>query len=822
MIRLALSSLRQHRGAYLGTFLAALLAVTLLAGGGLLLFSVLTAEPPADRFAATAAVVSGQREISVEVTTGQNGAKTKTKVKTERLTGAGTLPGDLPARLRTVPGVTAAVADYAFPIVVAGPAGRVLRGADDAPVVGHGWSSAALTPYRLREGRAPRPGEAVLDADLAVRGELRVGIDLTVTTRTGVRTVRVSGIAAPAGRDGLPAQGALFLADDEVAAVSGLAGPTAVGVMARPGVNLAAIRDLTGDAPVLTADRVRADLPGALPDYIGPISIFGFVIGITAFAGVFVLTGTVTLSVRHRLRELALLRTIGATPRRLRTLLGVESVLLAFVAALPAIPLGVLFARVVAARFQHLGMVPAQFTVPINVPVLLLAVPAAMLVTFVAARIAGRQAVRIAPTQAIAEAAAAPTGGLVVRTIVALIATAGAVAVLAFVPLDGPFGMGMTFISSALLLCTIAALGPLLVRGLLGVIGRPFGLAGLLSRAQSRRVAAVAMPLALMFTVNATMLLNSTLLEQLAAREQTARTAAATWQVTAAGGMPLDTAQRLAALPGVTGAAATLPTRVIAVQGGKPEDHAAQGLLTAGAESALDLSLTGRLDGDSFAASGYLMRQYGWRIGETVPLWLADGHRVELRLAAGFARNRGFGELVVPAGLVAAHDPRGLVNAVALRGEVADTIHRDWPGLRVARTGAAAPAGDASEQQGAFELMVAISLGFTAVAVVNTFAIATVARRQEFADLRLAGATSGQVHRLAAREAVLTVAVGLLLGAVTTGTVVGTFSTAQDGVFRLVVASGTYLGLAGTVALLGLLAGTVPARLMVRNRSTIR
>ena len=46
-----------------------------------------------------------------------------------------------------------------------------------------------------------------------------------------------------------------------------------------------------------------------------------------------------------------------------------------------------------------------------------------------------------------------------------------------------------------------------------------------------------------------------------------------------------------------------------------------------------------------------------------------------------------------------------------------------------------------------------ISLGFTAIAVVNTFAIATAARRREFAGLRLAGATTGQLHRLVGREA---------------------------------------------------------------------
>ncbi|GAA3395644.1 FtsX-like permease family protein [Cryptosporangium minutisporangium] len=826
MIRLAIGTLRRHRGSYLGTFVAAVLAIALLAGGGVLLASVLTAKPPADRFAAAPIVVSAPREVSVTTKTLKKD-KVKTKVKTERLTGAGTLPANLPERLRGVPGVSDVIADHAFPVRATTADGSPLRGRDDAPVVGHGWASAPVTPYTLTSGRPPGPGEAVVDGDLA----RRAGDTLTVTTKTGVRTLRIVGIAEPAGSDALPAQGALFLADADVAAVSGLSGPTAVAVLTATDADVAAVeralRAVVGNADVRTGDdRVRADLPGALPDYIGPISIFGFVIGITAFAAVFVLTGTVTLSVRQRLRELALLRTIGATPRQLRRLLGLESIALAMLAALPGAPLGLVVAELVAERFRDLGTVPAQFEVGAYPAVLIAAAFVGVVVTYVGARIAGRRAVRIAPTQALTETATAPTGGLAVRIPVAVVTTAGAIALLTFVPLGGPFGMGMSFLSTALVLCAIAALGPLLVRPLTGLVSRVLGvggasgwLAGQLARAEARRVSAVAVPLVLMFAINAVMLLNSTLLTDLAADEQTARTAPATAQVSAPTGLPLATVDRIAALPGVTGAAATLPTRVVVEQGGKPEDYAAQGLRIAGAEPALDLAVEeGALGGsDSLAASSYVADQYGWHVGDRIPVWMADGHRVTLRLTAIYQRARGFGELVVPADLVAAHDPVGLASVVGLRyeGDVADRLRADFPGVRVTPTATAAPAGDAANQQGGWELLVVISLGFTAVAVVNTFAIAISGRRRELADLRLAGATTGQVQRLLDREALITVSVGLVLGAVVTGLVVGRFSLAQDGTFRVFVDAVTYLGMLGGVGALGLIAGALPGRILL-------
>jgi putative ABC transport system permease protein len=360
------------------------------------------------------------------------------------------------------------------------------------------------------------------------------------------------------------------------------------------------------------------------------------------------------------------------------------------------------------------------------------------------------------------------------------------------------------------------------VLGRLAELGGVTGwLAGTVARVESRRAAAVAVPLVLIFAINATMLLNSSLLARLTADEQAARTAAATAQLT--GALPLGTVDQLVALPGVTGAAATVPTRAIVAQDGKPEDYQAQGLLTAGRDQALDLDVReGTIGGDdTFAASGYLAGQYGWKVGDEVPIWLADGSQVTLRLAAVYERARGFGDMVLPARAVAAHDPSGLATTVALRysGDVPSLVRAKWPALRVTSTVEAAGAGDTQNQQGAWELMVLISLGFTAIAVVNTFAIATSARRREYADLRLAGATAGQVHRMAGREAAITVAVGLLLGAAVTAVVVGAFSTAQDGTFRLIVDPATYAGMVGGVAALGLLAGTLPARIVLRRRS---
>ncbi|NUR47801.1 MAG: ABC transporter permease [Hamadaea sp.] len=813
MIRLALAGLRSRLAAFLGTFVAAVLAVALIGGAALLLFSVLTASPTTHRFDAATLMVGGDREVSLTTVKDKGKGKHKTKTKTERLSGAPALPSAWGDQLAGLPGVEQVTADYAFPLSL-----TTMDGSPTGNAVGHGWASAALMPFTLQSGTAPARGQIAVDPSLG----LHTGDQVLMVSRTGVRRAVVSGVLAQR----LDEQKAVFVADTDVATVSGLTGPTAYAIFGAASAD--AIGSALGtDAVYEGPDKVKADLPSALPDYIGAISIFGFVIGITSFATVFVLTGTVALTVRQRLRELALLRATGATPRQLWRLLSAETLFVTLVAAIVGGPLGVVVAEVIAARFRDLGAVPPQFAVRVNVGVLLAAIAVTVLVAQFSARLAARRAIRIAPAQALQETLVEGRTGWVFRTLTAAVCTTGALVILAVVPLDGPFGMGMTFISSALLLSAVGAAGPLLVRLLGGALSRLAGLtgiagwlAGAFTRAENRRVTSVAVPLALMVAINAPMLLNSALSADLAADQSRARLSGSS---IATGALPLS------ALPGTGDYTALLPTRLIVDEGGKPEDYAAYGIQQQG-KPTLDLSFTvGTLPGGTapakggatladggatgssgLAASEYLARANGWQVGDTVQVWLPDGYATALKLTGVFANNRGFGELLAPAGLVAAHDPRGVVTSVAYHGSLTlDGMHVVPPQAQAS--------GDADERQGAWEIMIAVSLGFTAIAVVNTFAVAAATRRAQLSQLRLLGATPCQIRRMTAREAVLTVAVGLALGIAVTTVVVAAFSTAQDGTLRLIVDPVAYGGLLGVVGLLGLAAGTLPARLVLRS-----
>src|SRR5437773_1105825 len=167
MLRIALSSARGRLGTFSGALVALIASSVLVMAGGMTLESALRTQPPVERYAAAAAVVTGQQTVGTEdkVSLGERA----------RVSSA------LVARLAAVPGVKAAIADVSAPAWL-----------DRRATVAHGWSSAALTPYVLSAGRTPAgPGEVVTGYRAALGAKLRLA------SPAAPRTVPVVGVARP-------------------------------------------------------------------------------------------------------------------------------------------------------------------------------------------------------------------------------------------------------------------------------------------------------------------------------------------------------------------------------------------------------------------------------------------------------------------------------------------------------------------------------------------------------------------------------------------------------------------------------------------------
>src|SRR5436305_1514237 len=137
MLRLAILSARGRLATFTGALIALTAASVLATAWGMQLESILRSHTPVERYAAAAAVVTGEQRVGTD--------------HDVFLSERSRVSSALTARLAAVPGVRAAIGDVSVPARLGATA-----------TYARGWGSAALTPYVLSAGRAPaRPGEVV-------------------------------------------------------------------------------------------------------------------------------------------------------------------------------------------------------------------------------------------------------------------------------------------------------------------------------------------------------------------------------------------------------------------------------------------------------------------------------------------------------------------------------------------------------------------------------------------------------------------------------------------------------------------------------------
>ena len=847
MARLAWAALRARKGIFVGTFIAATLAIAIIASSGLLMESALRGHSDASRFAGADAVITADRNVTIQF---EKGAKHKLKSKSKTLKeGAPALPADLAEQIGKISGVKDAIPDWSFYAQPIDLAGKPVLGRYGSTTLGHGWSSAILTPFALLEGHAPSPGEVVLDEDLADKAGAALNGEIRITTSQGVEVFHLSGIVAPQKPAGQLDQGSLFFSTEDVARLASPT-PSAIGVLAEPGADRAALaealRNNSGGAEIyMGRARGKAESPMGQTSYLGAVSLLGITGAVTVFAAIFVIAGTVSFSVRQRLRELALLRTIGATPNQLRKMLGQETLILTLMASVVGSPVGWWLSLFLKERLVGLGVIPAQFELRFSLLPFAAALVAGLLVTQAAAWLAARRSSQIAPTQALRETVDDKHALSPIKLALGLIFIAGGLAVLLFGPLGGGdgTGIGMGFIACMLFLIGATLLGPLLVKtigGLIGLLIRKAGgvtgdLAASNTSIRADRIAGIALPLALLVALNGTMLLSSKLFDDISADQRKARLAT-DYEITAQGtpGLPLSMISDIRALPGVEAVTATIPVSVMIREGGKLRTYQGQGLASEGGSSpTIELGVqSGELNvlaDDAVAVSAELAQSQRWGLGDKIEMWLSDGVKAKLRIVAVYGLSRGLGDMLLPGKLAEAHGRNGMAGAMyvqsalgsvgALTSEALAGLRQQWPmvGVINQEESALKSSSAVSSQQAAFDLLVGITILFTAIAVFNTFAIATSTRASEFADLRLAGTTFGQIRRMLRWESLVITILGVLIGCVIMHVILGILGLAQDGEWHWTIDVRTYISLLAGAVLLGLLANILPARQTIQR-----
>ncbi|MEW2623292.1 FtsX-like permease family protein [Streptomyces sp. NPDC048106] len=757
MLSIALCTLRLRRAAFAGSFVALCLGVALIAVMGLALASSRDApERGPERFAAAPVVVKGQDTLEVSTSIGD---------RVQKLAQPRAVPGAVVARLRDLGTV---VEDRSFPVrAEGGPAG----------LVGHPWSTAAFAPYELAAGRAPEAADEVVVSGDWARPGTRV--------RTDGGMLRVVGTVA-----GLGFEDAVFYTDARAAGLS----PRSLQLVVD--ADAAAVREaVRGSAGVrvLTGDARRyadADPDRGSEALTAMNAMFGTADGVTGFVSVFVVASTFAFTVAQRRREFGLLRTAGATPGQIRRMVVCEALVVGVLASAAGCVLGSHGAPVLARWAVDEGLAPRWFVIGDYIWPYHLAFWTGLFVALCGVLAASWRAGRTGPAEALREASAdtraLTPGRLLFGAVLLLAAVMTLVLALVANPLD--LLHRKNYVSRPMLLISaVALLTPVLVRPPVRLIAwlpaRLPGAGGMLVRENAaagvRRTAAVAAPVLVTVALAGSLLGATATLGGAEATEVRARTAA-DFVVTAAGDAGFDTAtlKRLRAVSGAE-VSASASSAVYVLEDGvalvRSDARAAEpGPLAATARLPLAAGKVSDLDDDSVIVNEEWEKH---TVGERVDVWLGDGTRKSLKIAAVMPIGTGDNGVYVtprnaPAAPVDRVDVRltdgadaatvaaGLRRAVGVSG--GEVLTRDaWVRAAYPETGRTTRTG--------FFLVLGIALLYTGISLVNTMVMATSGRVRELAVLRLVGATRWQVLRLVGAEALVVVMVGGLLGTLVAG-----------------------------------------------------
>ncbi|WP_217178889.1 ABC transporter permease [Streptomyces sp. AC495_CC817] len=752
------ADLRQHAASFAGVAVAVFVASALVTGLGVLVESGARGGMAPERYTHVDVVVGGVQAVDVP--------EDLPIPLRERVP----LPDDAAAAIAAVDGVDRIVGDVTVP----------LSSSSGALVEAHPWASTELTGLELGEGNAPAaPDEVVVTP---ATGE---SIGATVSLAHGGVSAEYRVVGIVEGASASQRAPHVFLSAERIAQLDPHGGePRVLGVFADGGkadaeAVAAAIRDAVPGVDVRTGDA-RGDVEfldaGAARATL--IAIGSAFVGTCILVALFIVAGTLSLSVQARRRDFALLRAVGATPKQIHALVTREVLTVASVAGVLGIVPGYLFSSALQSAFVSGGVIPGDFALAVS------ASPAAGALLLVlgaawgAARIAAGRPARLDPIEALRESSSGPSRIGLPRAISGILLAVAGVSV-STVPLvvHGEDAAAISVAAALLLFVALALLGPLLVSAVVRAAGsvlRRGSAAGFLAaangRANSRRLSSAILPIALGIGLGLVQIGAAGIVENEAA-VQAEVGVTADLRVSAPVGLSGSALETIASTAGVTAAspvvigAAAVDHRDLE---GDPTttEFVLQGVDPSTVDGAIDLGVRegsiSQLDGETeVAVSTDAARTLGVGIGDAVDGHFGDGAPWQATVVAVYERGLGFGALTMDVAAVRAHTTTGL-DAFALVSAESSSVDDVRVALEQAGFSAVDGAGpraagaETRSQQGWVSLIgLIVILGYIAIAVVNTLVMATRERSRELALLQLIGASRGQVRAMMRHEAVL-------------------------------------------------------------------
>lgn len=266
-------------------------------------------------------------------------------------------------------------------------------------------------------GRMPSArNEVAVDVAFAEREKLALGTKLEVATDTGLHPATLVGTFKFADTTSLG--GAIIIVTTFADAQEWLdrkGEVTSIVVAGTTGTDPAALKQRIEAAlgkdtyrietGTESADRQAADVNEGLGFLTQTLTIFAL---IAILVGSFVIYNVFSITIAQRIREIAMLRTIGASRGQLRGSVLIEALIVGLIASLLGIALGVLIAIGLKAMFGAAGFGLPTAAITIKPRTVLIPLAVGTAVTVLSAIIPATRATRISPVAALREGAVLP------------------------------------------------------------------------------------------------------------------------------------------------------------------------------------------------------------------------------------------------------------------------------------------------------------------------------------------------------------------------------------------------------------------------------
>ena len=755
----------------------------------------------------------------------------------------------LAARIRALPQVKDAQGYIDDKAQIRDAKGGAINGPGSPIALSVPEGGSTLNTLQLVSGRFPSgPGQIALDEQTANTDHFRLGSRIGVAARHPLQWFRVVGLVRFGGAGSLgPLQ--LLVFDLPVAQQmfdkQGLYDE--IDVAAQPGVSSQQlVRAIAPLLPATAQVETGAKQVQETTQHVEEgMTIVRYVLlafgGIALFVGAFVIFNTLSVTVAQRTRELATLRTLGASRRQVLGSVVLEALVIGVLASVIGLAAGLGLAKALESMFASMGMQLPNAGTVFATRTVVIGLAAGIAVTLLASVVPATRATRIPPIAAVREGATVPPGRFArAKTLIVTAAGVAGVGLLSTGLVDSGLATSVRLLllatGAAVLFVCLAFLARWLVAPLAAALGRPFeaitGAAGMLARENSSRNPARTAVTAGALTVGVALV---AFIATLGAGLRGTVTDSVKQQIHAdyvisADNAPLPPAagNALRASPGIA-ASSVRQGQIIAFGSAEQMNGVDPNTITrfyrfkwtpgSGPSALAQLSGSGAIVSKPFATAHHLA------IGSRFRVETQSAAKLTLTVR-GIQTLPTFGALLGAVTISTAlfdhsfvqpSDAAILANTGGVTPAAQQSLTnllRDFPTAKVRTINAYITTTQASIDTllNLFYVLLALSLIVSLFGIVNTLALSIVERTREIGALRAIGLTRRQLTRMIRIESEITALIGAAIGIVV-GLALAGVATAGLATWNLsfTVPWTTLLVLATAAFLAGMAAGVLPA-----------